>query len=127
SQRAPGLLGRHHAHEIGAEHRGQDDRGIARIGEVVHGPGPDLAPGDARIQSLAGPGRIRVRVQLGGRGRTLLHACSAAIPARAIATSSLDLTPDTPTAPTIWPSTVMGTPPSSMPFKPGADRNAVRP
>ena len=51
----------------------------------------------------------------------------AAMPARAIWASSLDFTPDTPTAPMQWPSTMMGTPPSSMPSIVGADRNDVRP
>ncbi|CFL99634.1 Uncharacterised protein [Bordetella pertussis] len=49
------------------------------------------------------------------------------MPARAISASSLDFTPDTPTAPTTSPSTVTGTPPSSMPSSSGADRKAWRP
>lgn len=52
---------------------------------------------------------------------------SAAIPALPICTSSEDLTPDTPTAPTTWPSTTIGTPPSSRPSREGADRKETRP
>ena len=47
----------------------------------------------------------------------------AAMPAFAICASSIDLTPDTPTAPIHWPLTMMGTPPSSMPSICGALRN----
>ena len=55
------------------------------------------------------------------------YAVSAAIPALATCASSVDLTPDTPTAPTTWPSTTIGTPPSSMPSRLGAPRKEVRP
>ena len=55
------------------------------------------------------------------------QAPSAAMPARAICASSVDFTPETPTAPTCWPSTMIGTPPSSIASSIGADRNAVRP
>ena len=54
-------------------------------------------------------------------------ARSAAMPALAICASSPDLTPLTPTAPTHCPSTVTGTPPSSMPSSPGTLRNETRP
>lgn len=51
----------------------------------------------------------------------------AAMPALAIWASSADFTPLTPTAPTQCPSTMMGTPPSSSPCRPGALRNEARP
>ena len=51
----------------------------------------------------------------------------AAMPARAICASSLDLTPLTPTAPRHCPSFMMGTPPSSMPAIVGALKNEMRP
>ena len=51
----------------------------------------------------------------------------AAIAVRAICASSLDLTPLTPTAPRHCPSFMIGTPPSSMPWMAGADKNEVRP
>ncbi|MCY1419272.1 hypothetical protein D9M71_348580 [compost metagenome] len=47
-------------------------------------------------------------------------------PALAICASCSALTPDTPTAPTTWPSTTIGTPPSSEVSK-GAERKALRP
>ena len=59
--------------------------------------------------------------------RAVLTQASAAMPALAICASSDDLTPDTPTAPTTWPSTMIGTPPSSMPSIKGALRNDMRP
>ena len=46
-------------------------------------------------------------------GAATIESPSAAMPAFAICTSSLDFTPDTPTAPTQAPSTMIGTPPSS--------------
>jgi hypothetical protein len=42
----PWLIAGHHGNEIGVEDRGDDHRGVARVGEVVHGPGPYLASGD---------------------------------------------------------------------------------
>jgi len=51
----------------------------------------------------------------------------AAMPARALWASSLDLTPLTPTAPRQVPSFMIGTPPSSMPRMSGALRNEIRP
>src|SRR6185436_18590309 len=39
----PGLCARDHADEIGAEDRGDDDRGVTRVREVVHAPRPGLA------------------------------------------------------------------------------------
>ena len=50
-----------------------------------------------------------------------------AIPARATCASSGDFTPETPTAPTVWPSTTICSPPSSRPCSSGTDRNAKRP
>ncbi|MNZ52257.1 hypothetical protein D3C78_700980 [compost metagenome] len=52
---------------------------------------------------------------------------SAATPALAIWASCSALTPETPTAPITWPSTRIGTPPSSMPLSIGTERKAVRP
>jgi hypothetical protein len=37
-------------HEVGGEHRGDDDRGVARVGEVVHRPAEDFALAHARAQ-----------------------------------------------------------------------------
>jgi hypothetical protein len=51
---------------------------------------------------------------------------NAAIPARAIAASCSDFTPDTPIEPTTSPLTMIGTPPSTIATS-GALRNAVRP
>ena len=73
----------------------------------------------------------RQTAELYGRSGTLpshppAQTCSATMPARAICASSLDFTPLTPTAPTQCPSTMIGTPPSSMPSSPGALRNAAR-
>src|SRR5690606_22524567 len=114
-QRAPGMACGDYAHKVCAEHRGEHHGGVARIGKIVHGPCPELTLGDPWVQGLAQPGRS---MRPGG-----IHACRAAMPARAIWASSSDLTPDTPTAPTTCPSWTMGTPPSSMPSS-GAERKA---
>ena len=53
-QRGPGRTRPHHTDEIGAEHRREDDGGVAGIGEVIHGPGPDLAR-HAGIQEAVAP------------------------------------------------------------------------
>lgn len=47
--------------------------------------------------------------------QTEAYSPSAAIPACATCASSLDFTPDTPTAPSTWPSLTIITPPSSSP------------
>ena len=46
----PRRVAGHGGDEIGAEDGGDDDRGVARIGEVVHRPRPDLAPAHAGLQ-----------------------------------------------------------------------------
>ena len=42
------------ADEVGGEHRGDDDRGVARVGEVVHGPAEHLALAHAGVQGGLG-------------------------------------------------------------------------
>src|SRR5690606_16636929 len=112
--------------------------GVTGVGEVVHRPGPDLAASDTRVQCAGHiigyrclTHRLRGRRRLLGRAGSWWfrgrHRPSAALPARSLSTCSEDFTPDTPTAPTIWPSATTGTPPSSMPSSCGADRKATRP
>src|SRR5690606_23657693 len=120
----------HHAHKIGAEDRRDDNGGIARIGKIVHGPGPDLAPLHARFQGAAkqaGAVWCGFARRLGSRLRRPVHDSTAATPARAMAPSSGDLTPDTPMAPTTCPSTTMGTPPSISASMPGTVKKEWRP
>lgn len=57
----------------------------------------------------------------------VFYNAKAAIPALAICASSADFTPETPTAPKHCPSSIIGTPPSSMPSIYGADIKETRP
>ena len=57
-QGGPGCATGHTAHKIRREHRGDDHRGVARIGEVVHGPSPDLASANTGLEHV-GHGRTQ--------------------------------------------------------------------
>ncbi len=50
----PGRVARDHRNEIRAEHRRDDDRGVARVGEVVHRPGPQLVLLHAGLENARG-------------------------------------------------------------------------
>ena len=52
-QRCPGGVSRHHRDEIGVEDGGDDDGGVAGIGEIVHRPGPGFAEGDIGCEVVA--------------------------------------------------------------------------
>ncbi|WP_295623313.1 hypothetical protein [uncultured Nitrosomonas sp.] len=47
------MLGSDHADKIGIENSGQNNRGIAGVGEIVHAPGKTLTP-RGRIEMMGG-------------------------------------------------------------------------
>ncbi len=49
----PRLVVRHHRDEIGIENRGDDYRGVAGVGEIVHRPCPDFARSDGFSKRMA--------------------------------------------------------------------------
>ena len=64
----PRRLGSDHADEIRTEHRGDDDRGVAGVGEVVHRPGPHFA-------SLDAGSKQDFHLKNGMRSRMLKNGC----------------------------------------------------
>ena len=59
----PSRLARHHRHKIRAVHRGNDDGGIAGVGEVVHRPRPYLALADTGIEGTGTVNRQKGSLQ----------------------------------------------------------------